>query len=263
VDTSLEKASGEFGSWVRPDWSHAVASALQRVVGQVLDADGEDFAHAFHRLAASTPSPANVIERRELRARFMEFTLRLGSDFHAMAHRWAAEQCHFRPIESTAHIWFDSSSDPRSLLTVWASAYAAEFRKYHPIPLAWRAARVIERQFAEDLGTAQIARQLGASTSTLVRRFTGSLGLTPVEYRTRVRLVRGFTDLRQQRSKVEDVARTVGFASAKNFNRAARKYARLTPSAVRDLSDTAFQGLLNHELQIDTLTLARRASRAR
>lgn len=45
---------------VRGRWSHAVASALQPVVGEILDVDGATFAEPFKRLARRMPSPANV-----------------------------------------------------------------------------------------------------------------------------------------------------------------------------------------------------------
>jgi AraC-like DNA-binding protein len=241
---------------VRPIWSHAVASALQRVVGEILDADAERFADAFRRLALCTPEPANIIECRELHARYMEFTLRVGSDFHAMAHRISPiGDCQFLPLESTTRIWFDGRSDPRLLLTMWATAYAAGFAQHHPTPLAWHAARLLGQRFAESLATVDVARELGASTSTLVRRFTDSFGLTLVEYRARTWLVRAFTELRERGAKVDDAARSVGFASVKNFNLASKKYARLNPSAVRQLSGAEFRRLVTHELQIDAATL--------
>ena len=171
-----------------------------------------------------------------------------------MAHCIApVRDCQFLPLEGTAHIWLDAHADPRVLLTAWATTYADEYAKHHPTTLAWSAVRLVGQRFAEHLGTVEIARELGASTSTLVRRFADCFGLTLVEYRARTRLVRAFTELRQRDVKVEDMARRVGFASVTNFNLASRKHARLTPSVVRRLPQDEFQRLLAHELQIDAV----------
>ena len=218
---------------IRDSWSHAVASALQPVVGEILDLDAETFAEPFNRLADRTPPPANVAERRDLKARFVEFTQRLGIDFHAWHHRTTPLSCGFRPIESAARIWFDSQTDPRRLLTVWASTYAAEFARHHPFPPAWRAARILRERFAQPADIQGVARAVGASRSALDEHFSRTFGMPPIAYHGRVRAAHGLTELRNRDTKVEDAARRAGFASVKNFNRSVRHYTAMTPSQVR------------------------------
>ncbi len=257
---------------VRDVWSHAVASALQPVVGEILDVDGETFAEPFKRLADRTPPPASIAERRDLKARFVELAQQVGTDFHTLFHRTRLHRtrcrrttpvtCGFLAIESSARIWFDSTTDPRQLLTAWASAYATEFARHHPLPPAWRAARILRQRVAQPAGIQGIALAIGASRSALDPDFKRMFGMTPIEYHARVRLAHGLTELRDRGTKVEDAARRAGFASVKNFNRAARHYTAMTPSQVRRLTPAEFARLLLNELQTDPAVLTRAASRA-
>lgn len=258
MDTSLAGAPGQSISTVRPEWSYAVASTLQRAVGAMLDADVDRFAEALRSVASQTLAPATIVEQRWLHQRFMEFTWRVGRDFHTLAHPSAASSCAFLPLESTAHVWDDIGTDPRRLLRLWTTIYAEGFAQHHAASLARQAVRLVAGRFADDVTTADVAPELGVSTSTLMRRFRGALGLTVVEYRTRLRLVHAFAALRTTAAKVDDVARTVGFASVKNFNLAAKKYVELTPSDVRRLAAMQFQRLLANELEVDATLLERR-----
>jgi AraC-like DNA-binding protein len=241
---------------VRRDWSHAVASALQPVVGEMLDVDGETFAEPFRRLADRTPAPVNVAERRDLKARFMEFALRLGSDFHARFHPTTRVTCRFLPVESTARIWFDSVADPRELLKAWASAYALEFARHHSTPVAWKAARELRKRCAQPADIQGLAVAIGASRAALMRDFDRTFGMTPGEYHARVRLAHGLTELRNRDTKVEHAARLAGFASVKNFNRAVSRHTAMMPSQIRGLPDAWFKRLLENNLQADPVLLA-------
>ena len=127
----------------------------------MLDADCDNFAEPFRRLAERTPPPVNIPERLELKARFMEFSLRLGSDFHTMFHRTTPHACQFHPIESTARLWFDSATDPRLLLTIWATTYVTEFARHHPTPPAWKAARVLRSAWPSQPTSAELRRPSG------------------------------------------------------------------------------------------------------
>jgi AraC-like DNA-binding protein len=245
---------------IRDGWSHAVASALQPVVGEILDVDVETFAEPFNRLADRTPPPANVAERRELKARFVEFTLRLGTDFHTWFHRTTPLPCVFPPIESAARIWFDSQTDPRRLLTQWASTYAAAFARHHPLPPAWKAARLLRTRAAQRADIRGVARAVGASRSTLDENFNRTFGMAPSVYHARLRVTHGLTELRDRGIKVEHAARLAGFGSVKNFNRAVRRCSAMTPSQVRRLAPADFARLLQQELQTDTAALARAKS---
>jgi AraC-like DNA-binding protein len=252
---------------IRRNWSHAVASAMQPVVAEILDVDGETFAEPFRRLADRTPAPVTALERHELKARFMEFALRLGSDFHSRFHRKTPMTCRFLPVESTARIWFDSVTDPRRLLTVWAATYGEEFARHHPLPLEWKAARALRQRFAQSADIQGIAVAIGTSRAVLVRHFERAFGMTPRAYHARGRLAYALTELRNRETKVEDAARLAGFASVKNFNRAVNSYTALTPSQIRRLPSAEFERLLQNELQTDPLvlaaTLARNSGQAR
>ncbi len=221
-----------------------MASALQPVVGEILDVDGARFAEPFKRLARRVPSPANVAERRELKARLAEFTQRMGMDFHAWFHRGEPLSCDFHPVERTAAIWFDADADPRRLLTIWASTYADAFARHHPVPPVWEGfARLLRETCAQPADIQGIARAIGASRKELDDSFWRTFGLTPSAYHRRVRLVHGLSQVRHRGTKVETAAGMAGFASVKNFNRAVRRHTAMTPPQIRHLSRAAFEEL--------------------
>ena len=182
----------------------------------------------------------------------MEFSLRVGSDFHTQFSRTTPHTCQFHPIESTARLWFDSSTDPRILLTIWATTYATEFARHHPTPPAWKAARVLRQRVARPADISGIAAAVGASRSSLVISFKRTFAMTPSEYHARVRLAYGLSELRRGGTKVEDAARQAGFASVKNFNRAVRTYIAMKPSEARELPCQAFERLLRNENELLT-----------
>jgi AraC family transcriptional regulator len=103
-----------------------------------------------------------------------------------------------------------------------------------------------------------LATEVGASPSTLIRAFKQMFGLPPHAYHARVRLRHGLSELRNGPTKVADAGRAAGYASSKNFNRAARHYTGLKPSEVRALSEPMFGRLLTDLLCVDPDVLRKR-----
>jgi AraC-like DNA-binding protein len=81
-----------------------------------------------------------------------------------------------------------------------------------------QARQMIEREYAQDLRLADIARHCGLSVSYLSALFTQHFGLPPVEYLLRVRL-REARLLLARGTRVKEVADAVGFHSQHYFSR--------------------------------------------
>jgi len=128
----------------------------------------------------------------------------------------------------------------------------------HPLPPAWKAARILQRRMAQPPDIGRFTIEVGASRSALDRRFREMFGLAPVAYHTRVRVRHGLMELRAGSTKVADASRAAGFASVKNFNRAVKACTRLLPSEVRAMSHNTFKQLLVRELLIEPAALKKR-----
>jgi AraC-like DNA-binding protein len=96
-----------------------------------------------------------------------------------------------------------------------------------------RALGLMHRQPARPWTIHTLARQVGASRSTLADRFTHYLNQPPMTYLTRLRLRLGARLLVGTRLSVLEVAGRVGYTSEAAFNRAFSREFRLPPGRYR------------------------------
>lgn len=226
-------------SMPRSEWSFAVATELQRAVGEVLGVSRDGFQKEIKGLAYRLPAPRDSGERVDLCRRLLEFSLRVGRTFHDYYPH--VRGCQFVPAE-TLVTWNDPVTDPRKALENWLTAYTTLFDRHHRQSLARKAESLLGRDPRQPLNLTSLARQVGSSRSALLRSFTRELGMSPLEYHARARLVIGVSALRDA-VKVADAGRRAGYQSVKNFNHALQKYAGLTPSQVRQLPSSRFERL--------------------
>ncbi len=247
---------------IRPHWVHAVAAALQPVVGELYELDTAGFDDAFRQLARVIPAPVNGVERVMLRHQLMEFALKIGDDFHRLRHPESLSGCAFLPIESAARVWFNRDCDPRRLLTEWAAAYATAFGRHHQTPSMVRACRLLQQRSngRADIGT--VARDVGMSRSSFVKTFVRTLGVTPMEYHTRARLRHFIRALRESDAKISAAADAVGYKSEKIYA-VLKRVTGLHPSEVRQLSHATLDQLMEGPLQTDVSKLMRWRSEQR
>ena len=91
----------------------------------------------------------------------------------------------------------------------------------------------LDRAFAETLSVKHVARSVGVSVRRLQRDFLLLTGQSIQDYVTRLRLDAAIVLLTTADDKVEWIARSVGWASRKNLNRALALRYGLTPAEVR------------------------------
>ena len=95
------------------------------------------------------------------------------------------------------------------------------------------ALRTIEARFREDLGAAEIAREVGISANYLSTMFRRATGKTISETISEVRVHAAKDLLLKRELRVVDVAERVGYRDEKYFTRVFRKVAGMSPSAWR------------------------------
>jgi AraC-like DNA-binding protein len=113
------------------------------------------------------------------------------------------------------------------LLALWASP---ERQRGAADPVADFRARIEERADDATCSIEALARTSGLHPDWLRRRFILAYGLTPVEYRLRLRLTRARILLRTTAVAVAEVGRQVGFANPSHFTRLFRRHFGCRPS---------------------------------
>ena len=108
-------------------------------------------------------------------------------------------------------------------------------RHHAPDVRMQRAKRFIELHAFERLRIVDIARELGLSPFSTVRRFRSACGTTPYSYLLGLRLTRAKSLLDRMRTPIGAVANMVGFTDISHFSRFFKSATGYSPSAYRAL----------------------------
>jgi AraC family transcriptional regulator len=107
---------------------------------------------------------------------------------------------------------------------------------------AWleEARRALER---EAMPIMLLARRIGIHPVHLARRFRARFGMSPTEYRTRMRARRAARALLDSESALADIALEAGFSDQPHMSRGVRSFTGMTPRALRGCVRSRIPGL--------------------
>ena len=88
----------------------------------------------------------------------------------------------------------------------------------------------IEENYAQDLGTEELAERCGYSAAHFCRKFKETTWLTPMNYLRIYRLEEAARQLRQGRGSVSDIALACGFPDPNYFTRCFKKHFGIPPT---------------------------------
>ncbi len=91
----------------------------------------------------------------------------------------------------------------------------------------------LERNFAEDFTVEELAKTCCLSVGSFRRLFSECTGLSPVEYRNRLRIQKAVTLLKTKQYTVGEVAETVGVDDIKYFSKLFKRYAGISPGVMK------------------------------
>lgn len=100
-------------------------------------------------------------------------------------------------------------------------------------PLVGRALRLLHGRLDHPWTLAKLAREAGASRSSLSEKFTAVVGLPPMQYLLRWRMQVAAGRLADGTAKVYAVAREVGYESESAFSRAFKREVGQSPAVWR------------------------------
>ena len=92
---------------------------------------------------------------------------------------------------------------------------------------------LLEQNLAAELRLASVAASVGIGRRQLERRFYRDIGISPGEYRLRLRMERSRWLLEHTDLRIVDIAFECGFQSSSHFGRMVRKSFGCTPLQLR------------------------------
>jgi AraC-like DNA-binding protein len=102
-----------------------------------------------------------------------------------------------------------------------------------PSAIARRAKDLLDASFADELPIGAVATRLNTSNASLTAAFKKAFGLSPLQYRTRVRTTLSVAKLLRPGAKIVDVAQDVGYQDLSRFNKQFKSATGLRPKDVR------------------------------
>ena len=101
-----------------------------------------------------------------------------------------------------------------------------------------RALEMMHRDYGDPLTVEHIARQAGASTSTLTRLFRSHIGRAPAAYLADLRLARARDLLQGSALSIAEIAQRCGYGDQAALTRALRRRHDVTPANLRRMAKT-------------------------
>jgi AraC-like DNA-binding protein len=127
---------------------------------------------------------------------------------------------------------------------------AETLRQFHVASSEWRSRsegrlgdvlKFIGENYERPLTVAELVSTFKMSSSSLLRAFKRSLGITPIAYITRLRVARAKELLRDRSLNITEVAFHVGFTDSNYFARQFRQVTGRSPRAYRRETDARYE----------------------
>lgn len=112
------------------------------------------------------------------------------------------------------------------------------FRKGYDVQKKWpdlvtEAAKLLQERYDRIEGLDSVAAQLGVTKSHLIKLFHKTVGKTPIEFLTKVRMEKAVELLRSAERPLEDIALSLGYADVSYFVKVFRKFFGIPPGRFR------------------------------
>jgi len=207
-----------------PYWALAVG----RVNGIAAAWDGQQLRHAPPHLIAFLP-PFSIVAWRfqgSIALRSVFGNMPLPPDLAGLPPFFA---------EAPADTAPESLADVCTLLATIATTgkYQNIDRAPAPSGIARRVKEIIDQSYAAPKSFAQIARDLNTSNAVLTRIFKKTYGISPIEYRSHLRIAASLNHLVIDGTTVGNAVENVGFSDLKRFHSHFKREMGAIPSRFR------------------------------
>lgn len=96
-----------------------------------------------------------------------------------------------------------------------------------------QALALIHREPNFDWSLSSLGERIGMSRATLVRHFQDAVGVAPMTYITNWRIMKAYNLVKYSNARLEQIAETVGFGSARTLSKAFQRHYGCTPNELR------------------------------
>lgn len=218
---------------IRSGWLMALLKSCQDVSSRLPICERNDARDLLKAFTLRLQLPGNQAEWLVLRGLIFDVAVRASATQHGRLHKNSFERCGLKmecllgdltgaPLEATIR-HFDS----------WQRAFFGALDVAHPSTLGSSIGLLVRRDFRSRWNLARLARHFKTSPSTIRKSFRRKFGRSVHEYQQLVRIVASLDDVRS--TKIEPIARGVGYHSTKNFYSAFRRLIGRTPREYRML----------------------------
>ncbi len=232
--------------WVRPydvaqmagmraDWLGRTNAAVERLSDDLMATEVRTAAFLLQEFIEALEAPPDALHGAALATVLMDVCGRVVQALHEQNP----------PVSCTcdATIWSHVSrfaswrdADPRVAFRDWLDTFFAGVERDHPADSAVRGAQIIRRDPTRSWTLDLLAEAVQARPARLRREFQSRFGMRPSAYVHLTRTTRAVALLRTS-AKVEVVAWEVGYRSKKDLYAALGRWAGVTPTQLRSLSD--------------------------
>ena len=220
---------------IRSPWLMATLTSCHTVSERLPQCDRNDARDLLKVFTSNLQLPENQAEWLVLRGLILDVAVRTSATQHGQVHVNASQRCSLKveslldelalaPLEATID-HFES----------WQRAFFGALDVAHPSTLGSSVAFLVRRDFKGRWNLARLARHFKTTPSTIRRSFRRKFGRSVHEYQQLARIVASLDAVRS--TKIEPIARGVGYHSTKNFYSAFRRLIGRTPREYRMLPD--------------------------
>ncbi len=226
---------------IRSDWLARADAAVEQLADDLTSIDVRNSQFLLRHFVDSLEPPPDALHGAVLSTILMDACERI---VHALHDQNPPATC---ACEATiwSHVsrfakWRDA--DPRVAFRDWLDVFFADIATAHPADLAVQTAQIIRQDPTRSWTSDALAAAVESNALTLRRAFQSRFGMRLTEYVHLARVAKAIALLRST-SKVETVARDLGYRSKKDLYAALNRWADATPTQLRALSDDECQWL--------------------
>jgi AraC-like DNA-binding protein len=220
---------------IRSTWLIAALESCELACSRLPQCDRADARDLLKSLTQNLQPPNNQAEGLLLRGLVLEVAVRASATQHGRLHAHSSDQCGLKVEGLLDDLAFAHQETVLGHFESWQRAFFCALDLAHPSTLGSSIGVLVRRDFRERWNLARLARHFKTSRSSIRKSFREKFGRSVREYQQLARIVASLDDVRS--SKIEAIARDVGYHSKKNFYNAFRRLIGRTPREYRRLPD--------------------------
>jgi AraC-like DNA-binding protein len=220
---------------VRPAWLAPTLESCEHLSARLQACDRSEARDLLSAFTRGVQPPAGHAEWLILRGLLLDVAVRTTAAQHGRLHLNPSKACGLKMERLLDDLTSSPVETTLSHFESWHRRFFEALDRAHPPSLGSSIGFLVRRDFRSRWNLSRLSRRFKASPSTIRKSFRKKFGRSVHEYQQLARIVASLDEVRS--TKVEAIARGVGFRSTKNFYNAFRRLLGRTPREYRLLPD--------------------------